>query len=252
MRVVLRTHGGLGNQLFQIFFGRLIVSESGAGQLLVVHDDRYPHRFCLSNQFKFSADPLKWNEKALSGIRLPKLVSRSGIAKIDSFSLLGVTYLDGYFQQPEQYSAFNVDSIRDELARLRQEFAIDGAFDRASLVHLRLGDFFSRESDELRHLEQRLSNISRGSHVISNRDDLLLRDDYKTALLAHDCVHVSTAGATSEALLKLMCRYRSIESNNSTLAFWASVFTGSEVSFSLTNLSRLRSRLLSVSGIEGY
>lgn len=249
MRVILRTHGGLGNQLFQVFFGRLFAREHGSSGPLVVHDDRYPHRFQLSEQFGLSGAPV-WNERVLSGLRIPKLISRTGIAKIDTFRLFNACYLDGYFQKPEQYTRFNDRLISDELRRLRHEFAIEGCCDRATLVHLRLGDFFGRESDEVSHLERRLDTIPTGSHVISNRDDLLSQDGYRAALAAHDCLHIQTDGETPENILRLMCRYHVIESNNSTLAFWASVLSGSDVSFTLPNLSELQSSLLVASRIK--
>lgn len=249
MRVIIRTHGGLGNQLFQVFFGRLFVQERGASELLVIHDDRYPHRFQLSKQFKISGS-LPLNERVLSGLRIPKLISRTGIAKIDKFSLFKKIYLDGYFQTPEQYTRFNDGLISDEVWRLRHEFAIDGFCDRATLVHLRLGDFFGRETDEVSHLERRLDTIPTGSHIISNRDDLLSRDDYSAVLAARDCLHIQTDGEAPENVLRLMCRYHVIESNNSTLAFWASVLTGSDVSFTLSKLSELQSRLLVATRIK--
>lgn len=243
MRVILRTHGGLGNQLFQVFFGRLFAREHGYLELLVVHDDRYPHRFQLSEQFRFSGVPVL-HERVLSGLRIPKLISRTGIAKTDILRLFNTSYLDGYFQKPEQYIQFNDRLISDELRRLRHEFAIEGGCDRATLVHLRLGDFFDRESDEVTHLERRLDSIPIGSHVISNRDDLLSQDGYRAVLAARDCLYIQTDGETPENILRLMCRYHVIESNNSTLAFWASVLSGSDVSFTLPNLSELQNNLL--------
>jgi hypothetical protein len=134
------------------------------------------------------------------------------------------------------------------MQRLRREFDINGMKGTGGqLVHLRLGDFFGDETGQIRHLEVRLRALPGGSHVITNRDDLLERREYRAVLESFECRHVSTTGMPAEEVLSLMSRYSTVESNNSTLAFWASALTGSDVKFSLENLVCLRQRLLDAS-----
>lgn len=244
MQIVARTHGGLGNQLFQIFYARLLAKQSETPDLIVVHDLRYKHRFDLSTQFAVLRGPPPPLVHWLSSIRLPKLVSKVRLTYVESMRLGGTIYLDGYFQRPDQYNAFSDRQLFEELRRLRAEFNIDGDFDSVTLIHLRLGDFFGNEADQINHLEVRLRRLPRDAHIITNRDDLLLIPDYAAALKTFGCQHIPTSTLSADALLRLMSRYKSIESNNSTLAFWASVLTGSEVAFSLVPLTSLRTRLL--------
>jgi hypothetical protein len=249
VKAIVRTHGGLGNQLFQIFFARLYVRRHHAQALYVLHDLRYPHRFDLSTRFRLPLGRPSLLARLVSAVRIPKLVSRTRITAMESMSVLGSVFLDGYFQHPDQYADFPDPYISGELQRLQEEFHLDGSsVSEGCLVHLRLGDFFGDEASQIEHMEERLCALPRGSHVITNRDDLLKGPRLMETLARFDCRHIPTTGMASEEVLSLMGRYSVIESNNSTLAFWASALTGSDAQFSLDNLVQLRQRLRDASG----
>ena len=56
--VVARTHGGLGNQLFQVLYSRLVAAGRMGSRLLIIHDRNYPHAFPLSPIFPEAGEAL--------------------------------------------------------------------------------------------------------------------------------------------------------------------------------------------------
>lgn len=52
--VVVRTHGGLGNQIFQILYARLLAH---GREPKLIHDANYPHAFGLSTAFAGHPQP---------------------------------------------------------------------------------------------------------------------------------------------------------------------------------------------------
>ena len=50
--IKLRTHGGLGNQLFQLFFALLVKKNSDFDGIEIFHDDRYNMALNLANHYQ--------------------------------------------------------------------------------------------------------------------------------------------------------------------------------------------------------
>ena len=95
-KIVLRTHGGLGNQLFQVVYGRLFSKEKNL-PLFEIHDENYAHKFPRDKRLLASPSP-KFINKVISDLRFPKIIYK--VSKKDGFPLLinSTYYLDGYYQ----------------------------------------------------------------------------------------------------------------------------------------------------------
>jgi hypothetical protein len=98
---VLRTHGGLGNQLFQILFARSFAEQHGF-ILREVHDQSYDHAFPRSTALKHAGAPSTW-QRAISAIRVPKISSHKFGRTEKPWKLRHTAFLDGYFQSVESY-----------------------------------------------------------------------------------------------------------------------------------------------------
>jgi hypothetical protein len=235
--VVLRTHGGFGNQLFQLLYGRLF-AQAQQCELREVHDRRYRHRFNRAAVPAVSLSPSVW-QSAVSAIRIPKVLQRTLGQAEDPWLFFGVWFLDGYFQNEIQYHAFKDNEIRRQLDRLALELAIGPALIDTCLVHLRVGDFFGDLASARHHVINRLSSIPVGAHVMTN-DEALLEEPEASALMAGRNVRlVSTTGFSAEEVLRTMARYRHIDANDSTLTVWAHVLAGTQVNFFDQRLSAL-------------
>lgn len=217
--ILVRTHGGLGNQLFQIGHALLRARRSGGGPVVRRHDIRYPVVFPATPLFADLDQPAAVPARALSWLRIPKLLSRAGF-RCDALGLGGWTLLDGYFQRAADWQAPPAD-IAAVVAELRHRCGITPGAGAGTLVHLRLGDFFADEASQTAHLAARLADLPPGATLISNRDDLLARQALLLAAGGH--LHVPTTDLSPEALLRLMAGFGEIQSNDSTLAVWAAL-----------------------------
>lgn len=244
MAVVVRTHGGLGNQLFQIFFARLVANAKGTeyGEL---HDLNYPHRFTRSSIVPLSSYACSPTHRALSRLRIPKLLKRVGLSRRESVSLGRDVYLDGYFQEVEDYSSFSDAMIRAQIERLRRELGIEpqSARDFGTLYHIRLGDFFNAPAAARQHALERVEQLEPHSTVVTNQEDVFADGEIRQLMEAKHCrVHPSNT-YTPEDVLRLMTTYCTIVTNNSTLAFWASVLGNCKTNFDDPRLFALHKRL---------
>lgn len=225
MTVILRTHGGLGNQLFQVLYGRLFAEKFDL-DLKEIHDAHYKNAFPRTEALlcpTLQPTPL---ERWISALRLPKVVQRVRRGLDHPVWLLGTAYLDGYFQDAAAYDIFTVDALRRQLRQLRSELLIGPGHIDQCLVHLRVGDFFKSRKDAAEHVIQRLSTALPNSAIITNDEALL--EELPIALLLDQkrCTLVPTAGFSAEKVLRLMAAYRRLDANDSTLVFWASLLGG--------------------------
>lgn len=226
--VILRTHGGLGNQLFQILFGRLFSEHTGY-PLKEIHDLRYPHAFNRSELLVRSEKPTNW-QAFLSAARIPKVLQRT-FGRIEKPLQLGrAFYLDGYFQSMELYKLFAAKDLTRQLKKLADELSIGPADLDVCLVHLRVGDFFADSSVAKMHVLERLKNTPIGANVMTNDECLLRHPDIANIFKLRVLKLITTVGMPPEEVLQTMARYQRIEANDSTLTFWSSVLGGSELS----------------------
>lgn len=241
--VVVRTHGGLGNQIFQLLYARLYADWIGAS-LYEVHDLRYAHGFARSVEIGRSPAPSRMR-RAVSSMRLPKLLTRVGLRR-DGVSLLGTTYLDGYFQQPADYADFGDAALGRELQRLREELRVSSHPTRALGMHLRLSDFFTSDAAVTDHLNERLARLGPDTGIVTNEEERLRTPLMAEALAAKRAWIVPTGDMTPEDVLRTLASFQRMDGNDSTLLFWASVLSGMECDYKNPELRVLRERFLHV------
>lgn len=234
--VVVRTHGGLGNQIFQLLYARLT---AGNGALRLIHDENYPHAFPLSAPFAEVMGPNVVG-RLVSALRIPKLLERlfghdSGVIRIGS-----ILFLDGYFQHPSFYGKFSSNCLARELHKLALEFGVEASeASSGELHHIRLGDFFANEEVQRDYLIQRLAPLPSGAKIITNREKLVAEVIGDKRLGRENLAIVPTSGMPAEEVLRLMSSYTTIVSNDSTLAFWAACLADRKLVMPSENLMNL-------------
>jgi hypothetical protein len=225
--VVLRTHGGLGNQLFQVLFARLLAEHEGR-ELREIHDRRYSHAFERSSTVATAGAPNRW-QRMLSAARVPKLLQRFFGRAEAPWRLGRSVYLDSYFQQAMPYTVFSSQAIARHLQQLADELDLRPADLDVCLVHLRMGDFFADRAAAKAHLLARLLAVPDGARLMTNDEALLGEPEVESAMAARNLSLISTQGMAAEGVLLNMARYTRIDANDSTLTFWSSVLGGCEV-----------------------
>ena len=244
-KVVVRTHGGLGNQLFQIFYARLCAGEE---PITVIHDDNYPHAFSLSSAFQGYREPTliqRW----ISACRVPKVLDRSHLSRGGRVKMGRTIFLDGYFQSAQFYGRFENGRLAEALEQLRAEFDIRPHETRGDeLHHIRLGDFFRSENAQTAYLAERLRELPRGAFIITNREDLVGIATQSEQFANMGLKVVPSVHASPDATLRLMSGYQKIVSNDSTLAFWAACLAKRVL---VTPSAMLNSTFRRLSGADG-
>lgn len=230
MKIILRTHGGLGNQIFQVLFARLYAGQCNAS-LCELHDANYRHEFIRSKALEVASDRAGFGEAFLSSMRIPKVLNRIGWNDDEFFSILDSVYLDGYFQSAKQYIRFEPSRIGNELRDIRDELRISTIKKRGHLTHLRLGDFFNSSEAARLHVIERLGKCKSGSTIITNQEALLNTPEIELILKNNDCELQTTEGYSPEEIIRLMSQFQNIDANQSTLTFWASVLGECNVEF---------------------
>jgi hypothetical protein len=246
-RVVVRTHGGLGNQLFQVFYARLLAAARQV-DYVEIHDANYPHKFQRSPALSAPsgrADPV---QAAVSSARIPKVLQRLGCGQSEVFGLFSDRYADGYFQRTDQYLAFPPAAIRAEIDRMRSELGIEpeAAKDTRHLYHLRLGDFFNDPEKALDHACERVKDLVPGSVIITNQEDIFQEPRISQALVDACCTLQPSGDFSAEQVIRLMAGFAVIVTNDSTLAFWASVLGNCQTAFQNARLAELHEFLFKI------
>lgn len=236
---ILRTHGGLGNQLFQVLYGRLFAEKYGL-DLKEIHDTRYKHAFPRSTALRRASLSPTSLERLVSALRLPKVLQRARRVSEQPLWLLGTTYLDGYFQDAAAYAPFDGDALERHLRQVGGELGIGPAHVDQCLVHLRVGDFFRTRDEARRHVLQRLSAVRPNSSIMTNDEALLAEAPIAALLDEKHCSLVTTNGFSAEQVLRLMAAYRQLDANDSTLVFWASVLSGGRTTLRNAGLAATR------------
>jgi hypothetical protein len=244
MTVILRSHGGLGNQIFQILFARLC-AQCLDEDYAELHDASYEHKFARSQELLPAPTMANKWQQLVSELRIPKVLLRLRLRKAEVIAVFGDTFLDGYFQRVSDFDCFSDVQVADQIEQLRTELKIkqhDGS-NQSVIYHLRLGDFFRNKKDAVAHALSCISDVQPGSTIITNQEDIFMETAVRQHLLEKMCVLHSTQKYTSEEVLRLMSSYGRIVTNNSTLAFWASVLGNSRTEFTDSRLSSLHDRL---------
>jgi hypothetical protein len=218
---VARTYGGLGNQLFQVLYSRLVAASFTGSRLLIIHDRNYPHAFPLSPIFLEAGEP-PVSACLVSRIRVTKILDRIGISRSGRLSIGEAVHINGYFRNVDYYRKWADLEIASQLERLRIALEIkSGHPDQGVMHHIRLGDVFITEAAEIRHLEERLSALPDGCSVMPNREELIRGSGLANTLRSKRIRVVPSGGESAEAVIAKMSRYGEIDPDLSTPAFWA-------------------------------
>jgi hypothetical protein len=234
-----RTCGGLGNQIFQILFGRLLSAQTN-GELKVNHSLRYQHKFELSEFFRVDSHSISFLDKLMLSSRLPALLYRSGISKKGYIKFSSTFYLDSYFQDLVQFRIFDEQQIKIEILKIKEELQLSPKEKEPVLIHFRLGDFFQNTEQKIKNVKSRLNKIPDGAKFITNDEEIFNNKELKKLLHNKRLCMQSTIGWNAQEVLKFMCKFSHIEANDSTMVFWASIFSNSDVCLTDSRLSELQ------------
>lgn len=230
-------HGGLGNQLFQYFYARLIFFQREGTELRLISDFLEHYRSPRSVELlplieSDLTDRLSiCSADGLLRLRIPKLLKRiTGQEFVVSIPGYGVI-VDGYFQELQHFKNFPAEVLAEELSlwrgTLSKRLSLD-TLGRGRITHIRLGDFFNDHEAARSFAAQQLSAISGPTDLVTDQEDVLASELSKLDL-AHPVRLLSSADMSAWDLMALMCRYESISTNGSTLVFWAAVIRGAQL-----------------------
>jgi len=197
-------------------------------------------------------------EKFILSLRLPKVLYKAGFIKREYINLFGWIIVDGYFQNERDYSIFSFETITEEIKVIRNELTTtsrDSYLGSKTIYHIRLGDFFKTEEDQIEFIRSLSEKVRHGSYVISNRDDLFLRNIELLSGFSGKGIHyVDTSHMNGLQLINFLSQFEKIISNGSSLSF-ASVIFFSQIVETFDNLERnsfLANSFIRLSSLNNY
>ncbi len=235
MHIVL--HGGLGNQLFQYFHTCTLAAQCGNTEIRLITD--FLVRYSSTRNIELLpliesrlSDGLRLcKTDSLLSMRIPKVLKRViGRELVVSIPGYGVI-VDGYFQEIQHYKNCPADVLAAELALCRSSLTKRLSLNTLGggrITHIRLGDFFNDQEAARLFASRQLSAISCPTDLVTDQEDVLAEELAKLDL-AHPVRLLSSVDMSAWDLMALMCRYETISTNGSTLAFWAAVIRGSRL-----------------------
>lgn len=230
-KIYLLTHGGLGNQLFQIFYA-ICKSKGNLNQIALYHSANYYHGIELNNAFR-TLQKTSEKKPLLFKTRLIKLLTKVKLLRSEQIKLLNNVYLDGYFQNPKFWLEFDTERLnlaKDILRDLLQLKELQTT--KETLLHLRLGDFFKKNKTKRKFIKATLKSTLNYDKIITN-DENLTKEILNEIGLDTSKI-VSTNNIEPQELIKIMCSFEKIISNGSTLATWASILSDNSLSSTKT------------------
>jgi hypothetical protein len=231
-------HGGMGNQLFQFFIACLEVGSNKFSVLLVSHGfiDNYQARRKLEvNPFIAAHEKnitiRKIHSNFFLKLRLPKVLKYiSCVERILHIPFYG-TVLDGYFQELKFFNDYPKKHVSQLVIKWRRALFRDGLLQGASkcnLLHIRLTDFFQSTFSAEEFVRYRLINLDSDTDIVTDDETLVLKELSKLNLLFRVDV-IKTLNFSAWELFSLMSKYKTLETNGSSLAFWVAVLAGSNL-----------------------
>jgi hypothetical protein len=228
IRIVL--HGGLGNQLFQYFVGRVEQVQRGGG--ITLHAELL-QRYGTARGLELSplleapseADVDVTPIGPLARARVPKLLQRMGLGdrvlRVPGWGRI----VDGYFHRADEFAPFGPAARAHVLQDWRQALAPQGLLLAAHtdhLMHLRLGDFFKSRDRARAFAVDRLRGVGAHTDVVTDQEDLI-GELISELPEGRNLTVIPSAALSAWELFSLMSGYRTITTNGSSLAFWAAV-----------------------------
>lgn len=235
VRVVL--HGGLGNQLFQYFIGHLEARHLATPLLrLNTHalgNYSAARKFELAPLTTLPSDTPQVTVHAndlIARLRIPKLLHRLTKREMVLNCPIYGRLVDGYFQHRKDFQRYPPAMLHNLRSDWRHALFMKDllcAPNRLRITHIRLGDFF-RSSEEARHFARgHLVNLRGTSDLVTDQEDLVQSILEELHLLGRLRV-VPSKSMDAWSLLRLFSQYGHIETNGSSLAFWAATLAGTQ------------------------
>jgi len=244
-------HGGLGNQLFQYFTGCLVAERFALPSMSLITEklEKYTtsRAFELQVLLENAILPVTVVEKAdiIAQMRIPKIIwkftKRELLFSFPGYGLI----IDGYFQSLSQYQKYNNTEAGKVLEVWRHELLSANLLKpvvRQNVTHVRLGDFF-RSSTEARVFARKcLLDLKTDTDLVTDQESLLEEEISKIKLPFN--IHIiPSVGLTAWELISIFSEYRIIQTNGSSLAFWAAILSKGRLKTSNTNHQAIWKRL---------
>ena len=193
-----------------------------------IHDSNYKHKFGRIKELKQAFIP-NLRQRLISKLRLSKLIYK--LSGFDGYPiyLFYDYYLDGYFQKTNQYEKYNLSDIRFTLLSIKKELKIKNYFLNKNLYHFRLLDFFKSKEDEISHVISRIKECKPGSDIITNNQTVFQIKAINNLLKKNKLNLIDTDNLVSLEVLKIISQYKIVISNNSTIAFWGTLLSNSQL-----------------------
>jgi hypothetical protein len=249
--MILRLHGGLGNQLFQLLAGRYLSREIGKEIEIYTSDlanfktkRDFEIRPLLKKEEKV-IDTIRPVDKALFKYKVSKVLSNLGlhsIANVHNFSSWNGQYLNGYFQDIYNYKKLEtvseiVYSIEQSLLGLAPNNSLEQSLDYSSTcaIHVRLTDFIQHKKGEefLRtyRIPYVLKSIEYFKKEFGIKKFVVFTDDLSLAKKLfnnEELIFFNDLGPTISLLQEfhLLSTFKYLITSNSTFSFWSSVMGG--------------------------
>lgn len=230
MKILFRSCGGIGNQIFQILFVRLLASKYNLNKIVHYHESNYEriaHWEYPTNELFVKPNYI---EMIILKFRLPQLFYRLGISKREYFNFFGTIIVDGYFQNYLYYKIFDNKLLSQQIDLIRLELGIFDCKKEDSLYHLRLGDFFENTDEEIEFVINFLNATRSEISIISNNDKLFNENnEIKLLVTSKKIKYINTSFYTSIELIKLFGTYNDVYSNGSSLAFISAILCNTTI-----------------------
>jgi hypothetical protein len=228
MKILFRTYGGLGNQIFQFYYLFCVCRKFSINNIFHHHSTNYDRFAEFEFPVKVKFQEPNFFELLLISLRIPVIARRLlGFKNLGYLRLGKFIIIDGYFQSDFYYMDFSKNILEDSILEIR-DCTINGNNKierRNSLIHLRLGDFFKTEEGERDFVLSCLKNMKVGTDVISNNDTLFFTDvEIKNIMMINKLNYINTSNISSHELYNFFCEYETIISSGSSLSFAACIF----------------------------
>jgi hypothetical protein len=227
MSIICVLHGGLGNQLYQLFFAELLSRKTG--KKLYIHQWALS-RYSAARDFEIGfllptlrnfADAHSKKFYYISRLRLPKILYRL-LGRERPLFLGPVTILDQYFQSVMSYNRFEPALLKELLREWSTVALLDYSNYSGQVVdHIRLGDFFGERTAAIDYAKARLGNEP-AEAIMTDQEDIVAEMLYKQGENASAKI-IPTTGFTAIKTLQTMAGFKKIRTNGSTLALWAAI-----------------------------
>lgn len=239
--------GGLGNQLFQIYYSQLL---SNRYESSVIINDYYLYEYKrkFKNEVKFLYSD-KHFDISFSGLSffkiiiiyrfrilylLSKLIRNDFILHIP---FVGI-FIDSYCQSKSLFNSFTKTEHKQVLTLITQKTQLiknkyNFEYKDKTLLHLRVSDFFNNEEEREAYIYSQLKNYKDNTElidIITDKEPLLEKIIYRKFKRTKFNI-ISTNNFSSKKLFSFMSQYREIVTNGSSIAFWASIISTNNKSF---------------------